>query len=64
MKYTDDKYPTSILCFEKNKHVLKHPTEKTVSILEWLIKTYTDEDDTVLEPKSQIRRYRDGQNMV
>ena len=50
MKYTDDKYPTSILCFEKNKHVLKHPTEKPASILEWLIKTYTDDGDTVCDP--------------
>lgn len=49
-KYTDDKYPTSILCFEKNKHTLKHPTEKPVSILEWLIKTYTDEEDMVCDP--------------
>lgn len=48
-KFTDDKYPTSILCFEKNKHVLKHPTEKPVSILEWFIKTYTD-GDTVCDP--------------
>lgn len=49
-KYSDDKYPTSILCFEKNIHLLKHPTEKPVSILEWLIKTYTDEGDTVCDP--------------
>lgn len=49
-KFTDDKYPTSIICFEKNKHVLKHPTEKPVSILEWLVKTYTDEGDTVCDP--------------
>lgn len=49
-KYTDDKYPTSILQFEKNIHVLKHPTEKPVSILEYLIKTYSNEGDTILDP--------------
>ena len=49
-KFTDDKYPTSILKFEKNIHVLNHPTEKPVSILEYLIKTYSNEYDTVLDP--------------
>lgn len=49
-KFTEDKYPTSILSFEKNIHVLKHPTEKPVSILEYLIKTYSNEGDVVLDP--------------
>ena len=49
-KYTDEKYPTSILLFEKNIHVLNHPTEKPVSILEYLIKTYSNEGDVVLDP--------------
>lgn len=49
-KYSEDKYPTSILTFEKNIHTLTHPTEKPVSILEYLIRTYTDEGDTVCDP--------------
>ena len=49
-KFTDDKYPTSILQFEKNIHILNHPTEKPVSILEYLIKTYSNEGDVVLDP--------------
>lgn len=49
-KFTDDKYPTSILSFEKNIHVLNHPTEKPVSILEYLIKTYSNEEDLILDP--------------
>ena len=26
-----------------------HPTQKPVALMEWLIKTYTDEGDTVLD---------------
>lgn len=45
-----DKYPTSILRFTK-PHPSKalHRTEKSVACVEWLIKTYTDESDTVLD---------------
>ena len=40
-------YPTNILYF-KNEFGL-HPTQKPVSLLEYLIKTYTDEGQTVLD---------------
>ncbi len=44
------KYPTSILRFPKpHPSVAIHPTEKPVALLEWLIKTYTDEGDIVLD---------------
>ena len=49
-KFTDDKYPTSILRFEKNQHVLNHPTEKPVDILRYLIRTYSNEGDLVIDP--------------
>ena len=45
-KYTN--YPTTILNFAKpNKAV--HPTQKPVPLLEYLIKTYTNEGETVLD---------------
>lgn len=46
----DMKFPTSLLCFEKT-HPSKsvHPTQKPVALLEWLIRTYTNEGDTVLD---------------
>lgn len=56
-KVTDDlragstkKYPTSILSFAKpHPSVSKHRTEKPVALLEYLIKTYTNEGETVLD---------------
>ena len=44
------KYPTSILRFPKpHPSVACHRTEKPVSLLEYLIKTYTNEGDVVLD---------------
>jgi site-specific DNA-methyltransferase (adenine-specific) len=47
---TNMKYPTSILRFSNivNKDRF-HPTQKPVELLEWLIKTYTNEDCLVLD---------------
>ena len=46
----DMKHPTSIMRFSKpHPSVARHPTEKPVSLLENLIKTYTNEGDTVLD---------------
>jgi site-specific DNA-methyltransferase (adenine-specific) len=44
------KHPVSIVTFQK-PHPSKavHPTEKPVELMEWLIKTYTNEGDTVLD---------------
>lgn len=44
------KHPTSLLRFPK-PHPSKahHPTEKPLELLEWLIKTYTDPGDLVLD---------------
>lgn len=45
-----DKYPTSILKFNKpHPSVAKHRTEKPVKLLEYLIKTYTNEKDLVID---------------
>jgi len=40
-------YPISIQKFKKDKGV--HPTQKPVALMEYLIKTYTNESETVLD---------------
>jgi len=44
------KYPKSIISFQKD-HPSKmvHPTQKPIELMEWLIKTYTNENETVLD---------------
>lgn len=45
-----EKYPTSIMKFQKpHPSVCVHPTEKPVALLEYLVKTYTNEGDVVLD---------------
>lgn len=43
-----DRYPVDIVEFKRDKEKL-HPTQKPVALLEYLIKTYTNENDTVLD---------------
>jgi len=40
--------PTTVLKFPRVERP-EHPTQKPVSLLEWLIKTYTNEQDVVLD---------------
>ena len=47
-KTYDKAYPKSIIKFN-NREKDYHPTQKPVSLLEYLIKTYTKEGDTVLD---------------
>lgn len=45
-----ERYPVSILQFSNANRVNKlHPTQKPVALLEYLIKTYTNENETVLD---------------
>ena len=45
-----DKFPTSILKFSKpHPSTTLHPTQKSHELCEWLIKTYTNEGDLVLD---------------
>lgn len=45
-----DRYPTQLLTFKSDKQTCKlHPTQKPVALMEWLIKTYTNEGDVVLD---------------
>ena len=47
---TDLKYPKSILTVSNADNTKRvHPTQKPIKLLEWLIKTYTNEGDTVLD---------------
>lgn len=49
MKKTDVEYPKAIIKFSNRKGKLLHPTQKPIELLEYLIKTYTNENDTVLD---------------
>ena len=42
------RYPKTIIRFNRDKEKV-HPTQKPVALMEYLIKTYTNEDDTVLD---------------
>ena len=44
-----ERYPTSVVDFSHHNFGLVHPTQKPVPLLEYLIKTYTNEGDTVLD---------------
>lgn len=50
-KITDEKYPTSIITISKEHKTgyFFHPTQKPVALLEYLIRTYTNEKDTILD---------------
>ena len=47
-KYSDEYYPISIIEFSNAKRGV-HPTQKPVELFEYLIKTYTNEGETVLD---------------
>ena len=48
--FNDDYYPSSILEFSNaNQKAKSHPTQKPVKLMEYLIKTYTNEGETVLD---------------
>jgi site-specific DNA-methyltransferase (adenine-specific) len=47
---TDMKYPKSIITFSNaNRNNRIHPTEKQIDLMEWIVKTYTNEGDMVLD---------------
>lgn len=43
-----ERYPVTVLEFQRDKDK-KHPTQKPVALLEYLIRTYTNEGETVLD---------------
>ena len=46
-RYTN--YPRSVLHFSNRKEKRYHPTQKPVELLEYLVKTFTDPGDLVLD---------------
>ena len=46
---THKNYPSDVLFFENGNHQSFHPTQKPVDLLEYLIRTYTNEGETVLD---------------
>lgn len=54
--YVDDgsRYPTSVLqitgVINNSKEKVKHPTQKPISLMEYLIETYTNENMNVFDP--------------
>jgi site-specific DNA-methyltransferase (adenine-specific) len=50
LKVTHENYPTSVLKIKSVHNVNAfHPTQKPVDLMEYLIKTYTNENETVLD---------------
>ena len=46
-KFTN--YPNNILKYKNPNNNLYHPTQKPIKIMEYLIKTYTNENETILD---------------
>ena len=46
---TTEKYPISVLNFNKEKKLGMHPTQKPVALIQYLIRTYSNEGDTILD---------------
>ena len=44
-----ERYPIDVLEFDYDRGKKLHPTQKPVALLEYLIKTYTNEGDVVLD---------------
>ena len=45
------RYPRSVIYFKTAESEGKlHPTQKPISLMEYLVKTYSDESDTILDP--------------
>ena len=48
-KTYNEKYPTTLLTFAKIRKGSVHPTQKPLDLLEYLIKTYSNEGDLILD---------------
>lgn len=46
---TDEKYPVSIIRIPKERKNFLHSTQKPVALIEYLIRTYTNEGELVLD---------------
>ena len=43
------RFPRSVIKISNDNHKSLHPTQKPIELLEWLIYTYTNENETVLD---------------
>jgi len=46
---TGDRHPKSVITFSNGNHKSLHPTAKPINLCEWILKTYSNEDETVLD---------------
>ncbi len=65
------RYPDSVLEFQQKwrRQDQVHPTQKPVELIEWLIKTYSNEGDTILDNcmgsgTTAIAAIRTGRNFI
>lgn len=70
-RIADDKFPTSVISIPKEHKtgVFLHPTQKPVALLEYLIKSYTDEGALVLDScigsgTTAVAALRNGRNFI
>ena len=47
-KKSNERFPLSVIDIPR-EFIVKHPTQKPVALIEYLVKTYTNEGDTVLD---------------
>ena len=47
--FTEDKFPRSIVVSANKVQGNEHPTQKPIPLLQWLIRTYSNEGDTILD---------------
>jgi site-specific DNA-methyltransferase (adenine-specific) len=63
-------FPTSILTFDNNNQANKiHPTQKPIALYQYLILTYTNPGDTILEPfcgsgTTALAAFNTGRNFI
>ena len=43
------RFPRSVIKISNDNHKSLHPTQKPIELLEWLIYTYTNENETILD---------------
>ena len=67
---SDEKFPKSIICFDKEHSAdTFHPTQKPVALIQYLIRTYSNEGDTILDNcmgsgTSAIAAIREKRNFI
>jgi site-specific DNA-methyltransferase (adenine-specific) len=47
---TGERHPVTVLKFSNGNNKSVHPTQKPLDLVDWLVRTYTNEGDTILDP--------------